>query len=119
MGTAQTKAEQLFTSARAGSPSCLSELLALYANYLKLLVAAQLDTRLRVRVSPSDIVQESFFEAHRDFAEFRGRSIGEFVALLRGIVVNNIFRVVSSMCSRKSATCGARYRSKKSVAGWS
>src|SRR5438477_3946422 len=94
MGTAQTKAEQLFTSARAGSPSCLSELLALYANYLKLLVAAQLDNRLRVRVSPSDIVQESFFEAHRDFAEFRGKSMGEFVVWLRRIVVNNILRVV-------------------------
>jgi hypothetical protein len=30
---------------------------------LKLLVVAQLDSRLRVRVSPSDIVQEAFFEA--------------------------------------------------------
>src|SRR6185503_12670803 len=54
----------------------------------------QLDNRLRVRVSPSDIVQESFFEAHRDFAEFRGKSMGEFVVWLRRIVVNNILRVV-------------------------
>jgi RNA polymerase sigma-70 factor (ECF subfamily) len=72
----------------------LGQLLALYTNYLKLLVAAQLDTRLRARVSPSDIVQESFFEAHRDFGDFRGNSIGEFVTWLRRIVVNNILRVV-------------------------
>jgi len=72
----------------------LGQLLALYTNYLKLLVAAQLDNRLRARVSPSDIVQESFFEAHRDFAEFRGKSMGEFVVWLRRIVVNNILRVV-------------------------
>src|SRR3954468_3664764 len=91
---AQHSADQLFTSARAGSSSCLGQLLALYTNYLKLLVSAQLDNRLRARVSPSDIVQESFFEAHRDFADFRGNSIGEFVVWLRRIVVNNILRVV-------------------------
>src|SRR3954453_21164846 len=90
----QTTANQLFTSARAGSTSCLSELLAIYANYLKLLVAAQLDSRLRARISPSDVVQESFFEAHRDFRDFRGKSMGEFVVWLRRIVVNNILRVV-------------------------
>jgi RNA polymerase sigma-70 factor (ECF subfamily) len=91
---AQHNTEQLFTSARAGSSSCLGQLLALYANYLKLLVSAQLDQRLRPRVSPSDIVQESFFEAHRDFREFRGTTVGEFVVWLRRIVVNNILRVV-------------------------
>jgi RNA polymerase sigma-70 factor (ECF subfamily) len=91
---AQAKADELFMSARRGSSSCLGQLLALYTNYLKLLVAAQLDTRLRARVSPSDIVQESFFEAHRDFGDFRGNSIGEFVTWLRRIVVNNILRVV-------------------------
>src|SRR3954451_7467035 len=91
---AQHTADQLFTSARAGSNSCLGQLLALYTNYLKLLVSAQLDNRLWARVSPSDIVQESFYEAHRDFGDFRGTSIGEFVVWLRRIVVNNILRVV-------------------------
>lgn len=91
---AQSEVEQLFTSARAGSSSCLGRLLSLYTNYLKLLVTAQMDSRLRVRVSPSDIVQETFFEAHRDFEQFRGQSTGEFVAWLRKIVVNNILRVV-------------------------
>jgi RNA polymerase sigma-70 factor, ECF subfamily len=91
---AQSEIENLFTSARQGSRSCLGRLLALYSNYLKLLVAAQLDQRLRGRVSPSDIVQEAFFEAHRDFNQFRGQSTAEFAAWLRRIVVNNILRVV-------------------------
>jgi RNA polymerase sigma-70 factor (ECF subfamily) len=81
-------------AASAGSNSCLGRLLTLYTNYLKLLVTAQLDERLRGRVSPSDIVQESFFEAHRDFGHFRGQSPGEFVVWLRRIVVNNILRTV-------------------------
>jgi RNA polymerase sigma-70 factor (ECF subfamily) len=85
---------QLFTAARAGSNSSLGRLLTLYTNYLKLLVSAQMDDRLRGRVSPSDIIQESFYEAHRDFPQFRGQSPGEFVVWLRRIVVNNILRVV-------------------------
>jgi RNA polymerase sigma-70 factor (ECF subfamily) len=91
---AQSEVDRLFTSARAGSNSCLGRLLSLYTNYLKLLVAAQMDNRLRGRVSPSDVVQDTFFEAHRDFGQFRGQSTGEFVAWLRKIVVNNILRVV-------------------------
>ena len=90
----QTEVDILFTAARQGSSSCLGRLLTLYSNYLKLLVVSQLDSRLRARVSPSDVVQESFFEAHRDFADFRGKSMGEFVVWLRRIVVNNILRVV-------------------------
>jgi RNA polymerase sigma-70 factor (ECF subfamily) len=57
-------------------------------------VNTQLDHRLRCRVSPSDIVQDTFFEAHRDFHQFRGQSAAEFVAWLRRIVVHNILRVV-------------------------
>jgi len=90
----QGEVDKLFASAQQGSSSCLGRLLTLYSNYLKLLVSAQLDDRLRVRVSPSDIVQETFFEAHRDFHQFRGQSPGEFVAWLRRILVNNILRVV-------------------------
>jgi RNA polymerase sigma-70 factor (ECF subfamily) len=90
----QSEVEKLFTSARGGSSSSLGRLLSLYSNYLKVLVAAQLDSRLQVRVSPSDVVQETFFEAHRDFGQFRGQSTGEFVAWLRKIVVHNILRIV-------------------------
>jgi RNA polymerase sigma-70 factor, ECF subfamily len=86
--------ERLFAAARQGSQPCLGRLLAIYANYLKLLVEGQLDNRLRARVSPSDIVQEAFYEAHRDFPQFRGLSTAEFVAWLRRIVVNNILRAV-------------------------
>jgi RNA polymerase sigma-70 factor (ECF subfamily) len=92
--SAENEIERLFCSARSGSNSSLGRLLTLYTNYLKLLVSAQLDARLRVRVSPSDIVQEAFFEAHRDFGQFRGKSTVEFGAWLRRILVNNILQAV-------------------------
>lgn len=89
----QTRTNELLVAAQTGSVESLGELLQLY-NYLKLLVFAQLEKNLRVRVSPSDVVQETFFEAHRDFPQFRGHSSAEFVGWLRKILVNNLCRVV-------------------------
>jgi RNA polymerase sigma-70 factor (ECF subfamily) len=90
----RTLTERLLDRARSGSTESLGRLLQLYQNYLRLLTVAQLEQRLRGRVSPSDVVQETFFEAHRDFVQFRGTTAAEFIAWLRRILVNNLYRVV-------------------------
>ena len=90
----QTTTGRLLDAARDGKDESLGRLLQLYCNYLKLLATAQLDQKLRSRMSPSDVVQETLFEAHRDFGQFRGTSEGEFLAWLRRILVNNLARVV-------------------------
>ena len=90
----QPSTDELLGQAQAGSGESLGQLLQLYANYLKLLVLSQLERNLRARVSPSDVVQETFFEAHRDFGQFRGRTSNEFLAWVRRILVNNVARVV-------------------------
>lgn len=90
----QSTIDSLLSRAKAGSGDSLGQLLQLYANYLKLVVLAQLEQNLRTRVSPSDVIQETFFEAHRDFIQFRGTTTPEFLAWLRRILVNNLCRVV-------------------------
>ena len=72
----------------------LGPLLELYRNYLYLLADSQLDRKLRARASPSDVVQETMMEAHRDFHQFRGHTEGEFLAWLRRILVNNLARAI-------------------------
>lgn len=84
----------LLAQALAGSREGLGRLLDVYRNYLKLLVVAQVEKKILRRVSPSDVVQETFLEANRDFPQFRGESSGEFSAWLRRILVNNLHRVV-------------------------
>jgi len=86
--------EELLAAARKDAPGCLGQLLQLYGNYLRLLASTQIDRKLRARFSPSDVVQETFFEAHRDFDRFRGGSEPEFLAWLRQILVNNLARLV-------------------------
>jgi RNA polymerase sigma-70 factor (ECF subfamily) len=85
---------ELIRAARAGKSDAVGRLLSLYVNYLKILATTQLDPKLRRRVSPSDVVQETFCDAHRDFPRFRGESEGQFVAWLRRILIHNLARFV-------------------------
>ncbi len=84
----------LIDRVRTEGAESLGPLLQKYANYLRLLATTHIDAKLRARVSPSDIVQETNVDAHRSFATFRGNSEGEFVAWLRTILVHNIARLV-------------------------
>lgn len=86
---------KLLHQARAGQASALGSLLQWYVKYLALLASTQLDQRLRRRVSPSDIVQETLLAAHRDFAAFRGESQGELLAWLRQILIHSIHRTIA------------------------
>ncbi|MEM8945359.1 MAG: sigma-70 family RNA polymerase sigma factor [Planctomycetota bacterium] len=80
----------LIQSAQNGDAVRLGELLQVYQNYLSVLASSQIDRRLRPRVSPSDVVQETMLKAHRAFADFRGRSEQELLVWLRQILLNNL-----------------------------
>lgn len=82
----------LLHHAKQGGTAEQGKLLSLYSNYLKIMAQSQLDRRIRRRVSPSDLVQETLLEAHRDFSDFRGVTQGEFVGWLRRILVHNLIR---------------------------
>jgi RNA polymerase sigma-70 factor (ECF subfamily) len=77
---------QLLDRARRDGGPALGELLEMYRHYLTLLARAQMRRHLQSRLDPSDLVQETFLAAHRDFARFRGTTEGELVAWLRQIL---------------------------------
>lgn len=79
---------QLIDAARAGETEQLGKLLQSYFHYLTVLANTQLDQRLRKRLNPSDLVQETLLAAHRDFQAFRGQSPQELVGWLRKILIN-------------------------------
>jgi RNA polymerase sigma-70 factor, ECF subfamily len=79
--------EPLLAKARAGDDLARGRLLELYRNYLTLLARLQIGSLLRGKVDDSDLAQEVFLKAHRDFGEFRGHTEGELVAWLRQILV--------------------------------
>src|SRR6185436_13070421 len=78
--------EQLLQEARAGDVATLGRLLELYRRYLALLARVQIGQRLQGKVDASDLVQETFLDAHRYFPAFRGTSEGELLHWLRQIL---------------------------------
>jgi len=82
----------LLQQAKQGGTLEQGQLFASYTNYLKIIAESQLDRRVRRRVSPSDLVQETLLEAHRDFGAFRGKTDAEFFLWLRQILVHNLMR---------------------------
>lgn len=90
------RVEQLLDEARRGHLDPLGELLELYRNYLTILATTQFNRRLRRRMNPSDLVQETMLAAHRDFGKFRGSTEREFLGWLRQILINSLHHAVET-----------------------
>ena len=80
----------LVAQARAGDQAALGRLLELYRNYLRLLARSLIRPPLQVQLDASDLVQETFLKAHREFAQFAGSGEKELVAWLRQILVRTL-----------------------------
>jgi len=77
-------------AAREGSPSALGSLLELCRPYLQQVAKEAIPSELEAKASASDLVQQSFLEAHQGFAQFQGGSEAELLAWLRQILLHNL-----------------------------
>jgi RNA polymerase sigma-70 factor (ECF subfamily) len=93
-------------AARRGNREALGEVLQRVGAYLRLRAERRLDQMLQIKVSPSDIVQETLLEAHRGFANFAGEDRAELVLWLSGILnhrVHNAYRMYRGATKRDLA----------------
>ena len=104
----------LLARAHAGDEQSLGKLLDSYRNYLYLVARTQIDLHLAARVSPSDIVQETYLQACGGFGQFRGQSQTELLTWLRRILVHNIVMAFNHHVRAKRDV--RRQRSLESVA---
>jgi RNA polymerase sigma-70 factor (ECF subfamily) len=80
----------LLAAARRGSLDALGRSLEACRRYLLAIADRQIDPDLRAKGGASDLVQETFLEAQRDFKQFQGSSPDEFRAWLRQVLLNNL-----------------------------
>jgi RNA polymerase sigma-70 factor (ECF subfamily) len=85
---------ELMARARGGDPEALGRILEMQREFLHSLAERQLLGRVAVRADASDVVQQTFLEAHRSFEQFLGRSEPELHAWLRGILDHAIAKTI-------------------------
>ncbi|MBC8871847.1 MAG: sigma-70 family RNA polymerase sigma factor [Planctomycetes bacterium] len=86
----QKRSEERIDQARTGNGEELGDLLEATRDYLRIVARRLIDDDVRAKLSASDLVQETFCEAHRDFGGFQGQTHRELVAWLHRILVNNL-----------------------------
>jgi len=89
--SAEIAISELIQRCRQGEQAAREQLFQRYRHYLWLLAQAQLGRALRAKCDPSDLVQQTLLEAHRDFADFAGNQEPELLAWLRQILAHNLF----------------------------
>ena len=65
--------DRLLRQAAAGDERAFADLFGLFRPYLRQIIALRLDTRLRPRIDPSDVMQETQLEVFRRLGEFLRR----------------------------------------------
>lgn len=86
--------EELIRLSQTKGGEALGQLLELYREYLTLLARIQIGQRLQGKVDASDVVQETFLEAHQAFGQFRGATEGELAEWLRQILASRLAKLV-------------------------
>lgn len=100
----------LLQAARSGDDRALGEICERLRQYLLLTVDGDLGSDLTSKLGSSDIVQDTMFEACRDFASFRGSSEFEYRAWIKRLLERNLldaakrYRHAGSRCIDREVT---------------
>src|ERR1700730_15074368 len=61
-----------------------------FRTYLLLLARMQIGSKLRAKLDPSDVVQQTLLDAHRQLEQFRGSTPAEMAGWLRRMLACNL-----------------------------
>ncbi|OAI41002.1 hypothetical protein AYO40_00540 [Planctomycetaceae bacterium SCGC AG-212-D15] len=88
-------------AARQGSSDALGRIFEAFREEFTRLAQLGMADDLRAKAGASDVVQQTFLEAHRDIAQFSGDSAEEFRAWLRRILEHNVRNIARAYRERE------------------
>lgn len=86
MNRSETNWEAQIEAARRGDREALNSVFDELRGYFRRQAEQRLDVKLSVKASPSDLVQETFLRAYEGIGEFEGKTRGELIAWVHGIL---------------------------------
>jgi RNA polymerase sigma-70 factor (ECF subfamily) len=86
----QDPIEGRLIAARHGSEEALGQVLEMCRPYLLRIANDELASDLQAKMGASDLVQEAFLDAHRDFGGFHGATPAQWRAWLRAILQHKL-----------------------------
>lgn len=105
-GMLDAEIERWLEAARGGSQDALGNLLQAFRQYLALIAHHGLNGELRSKVGSSDVLQDTFLEAQRDFPRFRGANRSQLQAWLRRLLLNNLLNARRSFQQTQKRATG-------------
>lgn len=85
--------ERLLQRAQSGDRKAFEDLFARYRPFLRQVIALRLDPRLRPRIDPSDVVQETHLEAFRRLQDYLRRQPMPFRLWLRQTACERLLKL--------------------------
>lgn len=101
MAEKRSEFETLAAAAKGGCNKSLGMILQKYHAHLTLMASTSLANRFHSKLSPSDLVQETYRNAHRDIANFRGTSENELLGWLRTILANQLVKEIRFLSAQR------------------
>lgn len=82
--------EEWIEKARAGCPESRAKVLETCRAYLLAIAGRNIAPDLKAKAGASDLVQDTFIEAHRDFQQFVGMTREDLQAWLKDMLLHNL-----------------------------
>lgn len=102
--------EQSLDGIRQGEQQALAQLFSRYRAQLRRMVEFRLDARVRARVSPSDILQETYIDALKRLRHYRADPSVPFFVWLRSVTLQRLIDVHRQHLGKKIRDVGREVR---------
>jgi RNA polymerase sigma-70 factor (ECF subfamily) len=114
-----TELVELLTAARNGNAAALGTVLDCFRLILTRTARLAIPEDLRAKIGGSDLVQQTFLEASRDFHQFHGNTEEELLAWLRRLLQNNFVNELRRWraCAKRQVNCEVRLHQAGQVNG--